>query len=560
MNALAMFTLLAQEVGPGDHFSLIKIGIFTVLFVGWLFTCQWVDRDADFVKTNREQWNMLVLAGGIAGLAVWLLVPWAGTGKFLLGLAFWLLLANGAAAAYIVHRNGRVVASARVMTPAHFKRVMAGGGKKKERVDRGQRVRMADSEGKDVNRPADPETAEQYAATQEFLFDVLWRRSTDADMVVTKDGVRLVYRVDGVAAEQRDRITLEDAERVILYLKHLAGLNAEERRRPQVGRIQAALLASEGDLGTVEVHASGSTAGERLRLRVVTSESLKRISDLGLTKSGLEQLKGLISLPGGLVVFSGAKHSGVTTTQYAVLREHDAFMQNLHTLEHAPLTDLDNITQNQHQGPSTDVGYARQLQSVLRREPNVVLIGECPDRETALIACRAAAADKKIYLALEAKGVFDVLEQLRQMVEDHALLSAALRGIVNQRLVRVLCPACRQTFKPDEKLLKKLNLPAGKVEHFHRPPTEPVLDRKGREIICQTCRGTGFVGRMGVFEFMVADKAVTKLLAEGAPVPRIRDYCRRAKMFDLRRAGLQKVYDGVTSLDEILRALRFDGK
>ena len=481
-------TVLAMDPpGPGTYFSLIKLAVFAALFVGWAFACQWVDRDTDNVKTKREQWNLIVISGGVAGLAVLLLMPWAG-GTFVLGLAFWLLLSGGAAMVYVVHRNGRVVAKQRIMTPAHFKRLLSGGEKKKERVDKGQRIRLADKDGKDVAVPEDAEEYDCYTAVQEFLFDVMWRRGSDADMVLTKDQVRLVYRIDGVAAEQQDRIGFEDAERVLAYLKKLAGLNPEERRRPQAGRIRAGLL-SDSDPSVVDVQTSGSTAGERLRLRIVSAESSKRLGELGMHKRRQEELRELLKIPTGLLIFSGPRKSGVTTTQYAAVRDHDAFMQNLHTLERAPLLDLDNVTQNKFEGNDGAVTYARRLQTVLRREPDVVLVGECPDAETAQIACKAAAQDRKMYVAVEAKGAFDALEQYRQLLADDSLLSKALVGVVNQRLIRILCPACRQAFKPDESLLRKLNLPVGKIECFYRPPTEPILDKKGREIICQTCQG-----------------------------------------------------------------------
>ncbi len=553
-----MTALLAEIPGPGVHFSLVKIGVFAVLFVGWAYACQWVDHDTDFVKTKREQWNLIVLSGGVAGLAVLLLMPWGGAGLFMLGLAFWLLLAGGAVMVYVVHRNGRVVPKHRVMTPSHLKRLLSGGEKVKKREDKGQRVKVADKAGKQVDVPEDSEEYDRYAAVQEFLFDVMWRRGTDADMLIGKSKARLVYRIDGVAAEQEDRLSLEDAERVLVYLKGLAGLNPEERRRPQSGQIRAGLLAS-ADLSQIEVQTSGTTAGERLRLKILAPESSKRLSELGLHKLHHDKLKELIEKRTGLVIFSGPKQSGVTTTQYGVMRDHDAFMQNLHTLESRPLLELDNITQNEHNAGG-DVSYARHLQTVLRREPDVVLVGECDDRETGEIACRAAAGERKVYLALEAKGACEALEKIRQLVGDDKLVAKSLLGVTNQRLIRILCSACRQAFKPDENLLRKLNLPVGKIEYFHRPPTEPILDKKGREIVCQTCQGTGYVGRTGLYEVLAVDEAVRKLVAGGESLQRIRAHCRQARMHDLWRAGLQKVFEGVTSLDEILRALGKDRK
>jgi type II secretory ATPase GspE/PulE/Tfp pilus assembly ATPase PilB-like protein len=560
-----MAVLLAQTGGPAldTHFNLIKIGVFAVLFFGWVAVCQWVDRDAEYVKTVREQWNLIVLSGGAAGVLVWLVLPLVlpGLAGFILGLAFWLLLAGGATLAYVFHRNARVVPDARMLTPGHFKRLVSGGGgSKRDRADKGQRVRLADHEGKSAEAPEDADEFEQYAATQEFLFDVLWRRSTDADMIAGKDKVALVYRIDGAALEQPDRVTVEDAERVIAYMKGLAGLNPEERRRPQTGRIQAGLLAKP-DLLPVNVQVSGTVNGERLRLQILAGETCKRLGDLGLRDADRQVFSEIIKEPSGLVIVSGPKLSGVTTTQYALIRDHDAFMQNLHTLERTPLLELENITQNAFKkaaGPEMD--YARQLQLVLRREPNVVLVGECPDRATAQIAGRAASGDRKIYLAMDSKDAFDALQKYREMLDNNAMLGNAMLAVSNQRLIRILCPACREAFKPDEKLLKKLNLPVDRIEHFFRPPTEPVIDKKGKVIVCQSCQGTGYLGRKGVFEILRVDEKVRAMLTEGAPLQRIKDHYRRLRTPDMWRAGLQEVYDGVTSLDEVLRVLRSSTK
>ncbi|MFQ5490140.1 MAG: GspE/PulE family protein [Phycisphaerae bacterium] len=562
LNTVEVASILAQVSGPGTYVNPIRIAVFAVLFVAWAFACQWADRDSDLVKTHREQWNLIILSGGITGLALCVIVPLAlgsGIGAFVLGLAFWIMLAGGALLAYVIHRNGRVIANARVLTLGHFKRLFERGGGKKQRVDKGQRVRVGNHDGKVAEVPEDPEEYDRYAATQEFLFDALWRRSSDVDMVVGKDKARLVYRIDGASIEQQDRISVEDAERVVAYIKSLASLNPEERRRPQSGKIQAGLLATP-EMAPVNVFTSGSTTGERLRLAIQSAESCKRLGDLGLRESDRKTLKELIEQRTGLVIFAGPKQSGVTTTQYAVIRDHDAFMQNLHSLERTALLELDNITQNTYDSSGNTVSYARQLQSVLRREPDVVLVGECSDRETAQIAARAAAADRKIYLALEAGDAFTALAKFHELVEDNAQLSKCLLAVTNQRLVRQLCTACREAFKPDERLLKKLNLPVGKIEHFHRPPTQPITDRKGNEVICQTCQGTGYVGRTGIFEILKVDDTVRGLLAEGAPIQRIKDHFRRLRTHDLWRAGLQKVFDGQTSLDEILRVLRPGGK
>ena len=244
----------------------------------------------------------------------------------------------------------------------------------------------------------------------------------------------------------------------------------------------------------------------------------------------------------------------------AVVRGHDAYLNNIHTLERRTLTELDNVTQKVYEGQNNDVNFARMLQSVLRREPDIVLVGECEDRETAQIASRAAAEDRKIYMGMHAKDGFEALSRYLGYLDDNPLASHALLGVVNQRLIRLLCTECREAFRPDPGTLKKLNLPADKIDKFYRPPTEPAVDKKGKPIVCTKCQGTGYAGRTGVFEVLVVDDAVRSLIAEGAQVNRIKAQCRKNKMYYLQEEGLLKVIDGTTSMNEVLRCLQDGAK
>jgi len=550
----------AQISAPGGYINLIKLGVVTGLYVAWTYGCQWVDRDTEVVKTNRERWNLIVLSAGCAGILILLFLPWSGAAYFI-GLTFWLLLTGGVQFAYVVHRNSRVVASRRLLTPGHLKRLLARDeGGEVAKLDRGQRIHLSDHEGNTVSRPAEREEAIKHDATQELIFDVLWRRASDADILIGKDEARVVYRIDGVVSERSEALNHEEAQRVFVHLKTLAGLNPEEIRRPQDGKIFAGLLAESGNQEQIRVITSGTTAGERLRLRVIKAASQKRIHELGINPQRLEKLKKVLEAHHGLVLISGQKGSGVTTTQYAVLRAHDAYIQNIHLLERKPLYDLDNVTQFEFQTGTEGLTYARQLQSVLRREPDVVGVGECEDAETAQYAARAAAENRKVYLAIEGKSSFDALARLIGFVGDNKVVAKAFLAAINLRLIRLLCTSCRQSFKPDEKLLHKANIPADKVEHFHRPPTEPVYDRKGREIICQTCQGSGYVDRTGVFEILLADDDIRKLIAVGAPIKQIKAQARKSKMLYMDEEALLKVIDGTTSLDEVIRVLRDDKK
>ncbi len=550
--------LLLAALDAGPYVGPIKILIVVVLFFGWAAGVQWIDRDTDVVKTRREQWNMIVISGGVVAMFVLMIIPiWHGK-LYVIGVVFWVLLAGAPMLAYLMHRNGRVGVSARVLTVGHFKR-LTGIGVKKRPKDKGQRIQIMDHAGNFAELPDDYDEAIAFQAVQDFLFDVLWRRADEAELLAGKEQYRLVCRVDGVASERSEGIPTEDGDRIVRYLKKLAGLNVEEIRRPQRGQIQAGLLSQESDPSGAEVETSGTTAGERLRLRMHSRATLLRLHELGIAPQRLERLRRALAKKHGLLLLSAPPAHGLTTTQYSVLCGHDAYMNNIHALERRPLTELDNITQQRYEGANTDVNYARMLQTVLRREPDIVMVGECEDRETALLATRAAE-DHKIYLGIQANDSFDALNKYLSFLGDNARAARGLLGVLNQRLFRILCTECREAFEPDPATLKKLNLPADKIEHFYRPPAEPKTTRRGKPIVCRKCQGTGYIGRTGVFEFFVVDPPVAKLIAAGEPVNRIKAQCRKSKMYYLQEEGLLRVIDGTTSMTEILRCLRTNEK
>lgn len=562
MFAHSLMPLIVATVpSVGGYVNPVKIAVVLFLLFGWAAGMQWVDRDTDVVKTKREHWNLIVISGALAGYVVLFLPPWGG-GLFVLGIAFWLVLAGGSMLAYVIHRNGRVLPAAKVMTIRHFKRLVLGDPNKKKQVeDKGQVVRLADCRGEPLERPDDPEEASAFYAVQDFLHDLLWHRVSEAEIRVGRENYRLICRVDGVASERPGGLPVEDGERIVRYLKRIAGLNVEEIRRPQTGTIQAALLSHDGDAGPTEVHTSGTTAGERMRLRIQAGPTLMRIHELGLPPQRLELLKkAILGKPTGLLLMSAPPQNGLTTTQYAVLRSHDAYMHHIHTLERRAAIELDNITQHVFESVNTDINYARMLQTVIRREPDIIMVSDCEDRETAQIATRAAADNRKIYLGIQASDAFAALKKYLAFVEDNRLAAKALCGVINNRLVRKLCTQCREAFKPDSATLKKLNLPADKIDRFYRPPSEPKLDRKGKEIICPNCQGSGYLGRTSISELLVVDENVAKLIAEGAPVARIKAQCRKNKMYYLQEEGLLKVIDGTTSMNEVLRIMRGNGK
>jgi hypothetical protein len=260
--------ILAASTGPTLYIDPIKIAVAVVLFFGWAWAVQWIDRDTDVVKTQRERWNLIVLSGSFVAFLVFFLPP-CRAGCFYVGLAFWLLIVGATMLAYVFHRNSRVVPDARILTVGHLKRLLpGGGGAAKAKSTKGLQIRLNDHAGKFVEMPTTPDEMKSFELLQDFLYEILWRRVSDLDMTPGKEEYRVVYRIDGVAGERPDGIPLADGERMVQYLKKLAGLKVDEIRRPQSGRIQAGLLNAPNEPGFTEVKTSGSMAGERLMLHV----------------------------------------------------------------------------------------------------------------------------------------------------------------------------------------------------------------------------------------------------------------------------------------------------
>lgn len=553
-----MLMMLAQTepVRIGEYFNLVKVLVVLVLFVLWALGVQWADRDVFRInKPKREWWNILLLGAGLGGLAILILSPFPRKAAFFVGLAFWVILGGATLLAYVLHRNAKVPADRRVLTPTHIKGLLAGKSGRKVKEDKGIRVRMVDAEGNPIEKPEELSELEEFDAAQDFLFNMLWRRATDVDVLIGADNVRVVYKIDGVAAEQPNGLAQPEAEKVLSFLKRSAGLSTEERRRPQSGKMSVALLGSTGKPEPLDVITSGSTQGERMRLKLNRTRSLMTLDELGFSPEILEKYKKVVELDHGLVLFAGPPESGLTTTQYATIRAHDGYLQNLYTLELQPMMKIDNVTQVVHNPREGDVSYARQLQTVLRREPDVVLVDRCEDKETAQLACRAGQ-EKKIYLTIRASNAIEGLTKLMALAEDPPLVAKSLVAVVGQRLVRVLCEACREAYKPDEEVLRKANLPVDQIEHFYRPPSSPIVDKRGREIICQSCQNSHYVGRIGVFELLIISDEIRKLIAAGANANQIKARARAEKMRYMQEDGLLKVMAGKTSMAEVLRGLK----
>lgn len=535
------FLLLSVEFG--GYISAVKLVIFLVFYFLWLLLANWVYKDAKALGASVGLWMGVLLGAGAVGALLCWLIP-----IFVVGLLAFVIVVGATGLAYVRHRNTRVLDFDRVLTVEHIKSLFSGS----EALHAMEGFMFITTNNNEVPLPeARTPTFFGYRTAYDILTDAKWRRAETIVFAPKGEGYEVTYNIDGAPTKQ-PTIPREQMDYFIQFVKELAGLDVKEKRKPQKGKFRTRRNKENTDW---EIATAGSTAGEQIRLTHVTKDGALRLADLGFTADQVEQLSHLRQQKEGVFLVTGPKKSGITTTMYALLRNHDAFLNNINTIEKQPSSKLPNITQNVYS--LTDTGtttYAKKLQTIVRMGPDVVGVGECEDEETAKIVSAAAKDGKVVYVVLSADSVLQALGKWLKFVGDRKLVAQTLMGVSNQRLLRKLCDECKQGYAPNADLLKKFNLPAEKAKVLYRPGKE-VFDKRGKPSMCENCQGTGFVGRTGVFEMIVFNDELRKAIRQVKQLPELGMQFRRAKMLYLQEQALRKTIAGTTAINEMVRVL-----
>jgi len=539
-----MTDLLLASVEYSGYISIAKFLVFLILFFPWLPLLSWVYQDAKSVGTKEVFWTAIVFGAGAAAAIIWLVMP-----VFIIGMLFYLIAVAATSISYVMHRNARVPDFERVLTAEHIKGLFASEEKK---LDALKSFLFITANNNEVPLP-EPKTPEffGYKTAYEVLSDAIWRRASDVVFSPTQQNYNVAYYVDGAALKQ-PAIARDQMEYFSRFLKNLADLDPEEKRKPQKGKFRIHQNKENTDW---EIATAGSTAGEQIRLKQITQQSITRLTEISLMPDQYEQLNKIREAKQGLFIITGPKKSGVTSTFYALLRNHDPFLYNIGTLERQPSAELPNITQNiftlSDTGTTT---YAKRLRTVVRMEPDVVGVADCTDAETAQVACAAAKDGKIVYVTLEADNVIRAIGKWLKLVGDRNLATESILGISNQRLLRKLCEECKQAYEPNKELLRKFNVPAEKAKVLYRAG-KVLYDKRGKPSTCENCQGTGFVGRMGVFEIILINDELRNVIRQSKSLAEISTQFRRAKMLYLQEQAMRKVVGGTTAINEMVRVL-----
>jgi len=367
-------------------------------------------------------------------------------------------------------------------------------------------------------------------------------RASDIHIEPFERDMSVRFRIDGVLYE-----IIKPPKRfqnsIISRVKIMAGLNIAEKRLPQDGRIRLKVAGRDFD---IRVSTIPTGYGERIVLRLLDRSSVMRdLGVLGFTDANLNIINQLIQASHGIVLVSGPTGSGKTSTLYACLAKINKPDLNILTIEDPVEYQLPGVGQVQV-NPKIDLTFASGLRAFLRQDPDVIMVGEIRDRETAEIAIQASLTGHLVFSTVHTNDAPGAVTRLVDMHIEPFLIASSLMAVLAQRLVRTICPSCKEGYKPSREELAELGL----------SPTDTKMLYRGKG--CEQCQQTGYIGRLGIFELMMVDDEIRQLILKNVDSNTLKAKARERGMITLREDGADKVRRGITTIEEVTRVTRDD--
>jgi type IV pilus assembly protein PilB len=397
-----------------------------------------------------------------------------------------------------------------------------------------------------IAKELQPGTVNDAPAARMFdlvMIQAIRERASDIHLEPDEKALRARFRIDGFLYES---LTLPKQIHPSLTsrIKILAEMDIAETRLPQDGNFNVKMEKRSFE---IRVSTFPTIYGENVVLRILDQTSpLFKLEDMGLSKEMLDLCKQLIRRPNGILLVTGPTGSGKTTTLYTFLNLINSKEKNIITVEDPVEYRLNLIRQTQI-NPKAGITFATGLRSILRQDPDVIMIGEIRDRETAEIAHQAALTGHLVLSTLHTNDAPEAISRLMDIGVEPYLISSSLIGVIAQRLVRTICPSCKTTYEAGKTVLGELGDIISKLK-------EPFLLYQGKG--CKNCKHSGYFGRTGIFELLTVNEKIKQLIAEKASTQVIREAAKKiAGMVSLREDGLRKVLKGITTLEEVDRVI-----
>ena len=364
-------------------------------------------------------------------------------------------------------------------------------------------------------------------------------RASDIHIEPYEKTLEIRYRIDGILHPRLSPPRLIHAG-VVSRIKIMANMNIAENRLPQDGRIKIKLSGKEVD---IRVSTIPTRYGERVVMRLLNKTDVKfSLSTLGFYNDVESNIRKVIAEPNGIILVTGPTGSGKSTTLYAVLSELNQSERNIMTAEDPVEYEIAGVSQTQVQ-EKIGLSFAHCLRTMLRQDPDIIMVGEIRDQETARIAIQAALTGHLVLSTLHTNDAPAAVTRLVDMGIEPYLITSTVRAVIAQRLVRVICPHCKSTYRPPAAELKDLGISPGEMKKGHLYRGEG----------CDHCVGTGYQGRNGLYEFMWVNQSVQRAILQGKDSEQIREVAAQDGMITLQDYGRRKVIDGLTTPEEVLR-------
>ena len=558
-GVLAQFVDHAFERGPGGYFSWAKIIYLIAAFLLWVAIMEWANKDTQKLNMQFFVWHPVLFFPFVVAFFLAISIPSFAVGGSILAACLFV-----PSLVYLVQRNAQVAPHLKVLTPDHMwfmtAKLLQRAGLKVQAEKRAMHEKgppvvfhamggATDQEDQANNIRA--RQSEGYVHLKELIADAHGRRVDKIMLEYGPESVTARYQIDG-AWHEADSQEREAGDLLSSVVKWLCNLDPAKRKSKQEGFFRADY---KGDKIRTKVLNQATKTGERLILHMDRPvEGLETMLDLGMREKMQDQLRDILQENSGMILFSSLPTGGVSTTISCALKLADRFLNDFSVIYGKNEKELttENLTAEHYdlaKGQKPD----RTLLTTIRKDPDAIVMPEMHDEATVKLMCQFAKSKKLVVTSIRAKEGVEALLRVLMMGVPADAFAPVVVAVVNQRLVRKLCEACKQPYKPSAELLKKLGLPAGRVESFYKPP-EP--DDEGRDEVCKECDGIGYIGRTSVFELLVVDDSIRTALIKQPKLEILRKLARQKKHRSLQEEGILLVARGITSLPELQRALK----
>lgn len=521
-------------------------------FVAWAwFVSTVLDKQAKRFFLGQEKWALIHMLFGAAALAAVLLVPIGGIAGFAATLLIVLALLAGDIGLFVTMTNRDERVPDRAKLTLNFSEMAAAREEKAKRKQMGTSELVIVGANK-MKVPPPPKESPEFAvrvAAEQVVAKGFGMHASQIDILPANESTYAAsYLVDGVR-QAGDPLNRADANQIIDFWKSCAGLDVKDRRRKLQGEVS---VSGEGmSTATVKAVTSGSASGMRLSLIFNPAEAVRRKpADLGMLDKQFEIVSGWVNEPGGVVLIAGPADSGRTTTLYSVVKMHDAYTANMSTIELDIEDAIEGVKQLHFDPAEEGADFATVVRSNLRRDPDVLAVAELPDAETAANIARADLERSRVYLSLRANDALEAVQLYAKAVGDAKLAAEGLKGVISHRLLRALCGNCKVAYQPAPEMLKKLGLPADKVQQLFKKGGQVLVRNKPE--ICPVCNGVGYMGQTGVFGVFPIESEEKALIAEQNWTG-LRSAMRKRQLPTVQQSALRKAVEGMTSIEEVTR-------